>query len=59
VSNVELRDEEALSPVDRLSKVFSGQPQDGHLHIIIACPPNGEYEYVGEFGLSVIVLFVP
>ena len=39
VKKVELRDEEALSPVDRLSKVFFVQPKDGHLHIIVRSPP--------------------
>jgi hypothetical protein len=35
VSKVELRDEDALSPVVRLSEVFQAQPEDGHLHIIL------------------------
>ena len=44
LSRVELRDEDALSPVDRLSKVFLGQPEDGDLHIIILCSPsNGKF----------------
>jgi hypothetical protein len=42
VKKVELRDEEALSPVRRLSNVFSDPPEEGHLHIIVSCPPNGE-----------------
>jgi hypothetical protein len=42
VKKVELRDEEALSPVDRLSKVFFVQPEDGHLHIIVRSPPAGK-----------------
>ena len=43
VRKVELRDEDALSPVDRLSKVFSGQPEDGDLHIIVRSPPANEF----------------
>jgi hypothetical protein len=43
VRNVELRDEDALSPVDRLSKVYLGQPEDGDLHIIVRSPPASEF----------------
>ena len=43
VRKVELRDEDALSPVDRLSKVFLGQPEDGDLHIIVRSPPASEF----------------
>ena len=43
VRKVELRDDYALSPVDRLSKVFSGQPEDGVLHIIVRSPPTSEF----------------
>ena len=43
VRKVELRDEDALSPVDRLSKVFLGQPEDGNLHIIVRSPPASEF----------------
>ena len=39
VKKVELMDEEALSPVDRLSKVFFVQPEDRHLHIVVRSPP--------------------
>jgi len=39
VKKVELRDEEALSPVDILSMVFFGQTEHGHLHIIVRSPP--------------------
>jgi hypothetical protein len=39
VKKVELRDEEALSPVDRLCNIFFVQPKDGHLHIIMRSPP--------------------
>jgi hypothetical protein len=42
VKKVELRDEEALSPVEELSDVFSEVPARRHLHIIVSCPPNGE-----------------
>jgi hypothetical protein len=59
VINVELRDGEALSPVDRLLNVFSGQPQDGHLLIIVTCPPNSEYKYVVESDRSFILFFIP
>ena len=43
VRKVELRDDDALSPVDRLSKVFLGQPEDGDLHIIMCSPPASEF----------------
>jgi hypothetical protein len=43
VRKVELRDEDVLSPVDRLSKVFLGQPEDGDLHIIVRSLPAGEF----------------
>jgi hypothetical protein len=42
VRKVVLRDEEALSPVDRLSKGFLVQPEDGRLHIIVRSPPASE-----------------
>jgi hypothetical protein len=38
VGKVELRDEEMLSPVDRLSTIFAVQPEDKHLHIIVHSP---------------------
>ena len=45
---VELRDEEVLSPVGRLSKVFFGQPEDGNLHIIVHLPSTSEFKLVGR-----------
>jgi hypothetical protein len=51
VSKVELRDEEELSPVKKLSAL--DEPHDGHLHIIVSCPPpNSECEYFVESGES-------
>ena len=43
MSRVELRDEDVLLPVDRLSKVFLCQPEDGDLHIIVHSLPAGEF----------------
>jgi Crinkler effector protein N-terminal domain len=43
VRKVELRDEDALSSVDRLSKVFLGQPEDRDLHIIVRPLPASEF----------------
>jgi hypothetical protein len=36
VGNIELRDEEALSPVARLSTVLLDKLEDEHVHIIVA-----------------------
>jgi hypothetical protein len=53
VSNVQFRDEKELSPVDRLSKIFSVQPGERDLHIIVVCdPPTGECECFVEFDES-------
>jgi Crinkler effector protein N-terminal domain len=50
---VEVRDEEALSPVQKLSQIFLDQPEDGHLHIIVRCPPpNSKCEYFVVSGAS-------
>ena len=38
VRKVKFNDEEALSPVEELSRVFLDQPEDEHLHIIVRCP---------------------
>jgi Crinkler effector protein N-terminal domain len=40
LSKLELIDEGSLSPANRLSKEFSGVPNEGHLHIIIKAPPT-------------------
>jgi hypothetical protein len=37
-------DDGSLLPVKRLSGVFSDQPEDEHLHIVVRVPPAGEYE---------------
>ena len=51
VGKVELRDEEELSPVKKLSAL--DEPHDGHLHIIVSCPPpNSECDYFVESGES-------
>lgn len=36
-------EEESLLPVERLSKTFSDAPVDGHLHIVVQRPPDGEF----------------
>jgi hypothetical protein len=60
VNKRELRKEEELSPVETLTDVFSVVHSRKNLHVIVVCDaPTGECEYVVEFGLSVIVLFVP
>jgi hypothetical protein len=46
VKKVELRDEEALSPVDELSDVFSEVPARRHLRIIVRSPPAGESQFL-------------
>jgi hypothetical protein len=50
VKKVELKDEEALSPVNRLSTIFPVQQKDGHLHIIVhpSSVGGGEYLPFGE-----------
>ncbi|KAF8311908.1 uncharacterized protein EI90DRAFT_865822 [Cantharellus anzutake] len=40
VKNAELRDEKALSPVQKLSDIFLGPPQGDQLHIIVKAPPR-------------------
>jgi hypothetical protein len=47
VGNIELEDEEALSPVVKLSKVFLFQPEDEDLHIIVRSPSTSESKLVG------------
>jgi hypothetical protein len=42
LSDMELNDNESLSPVDRLSQVFSDSPEERHLHIVVRSPPAGE-----------------
>jgi hypothetical protein len=44
LGKVELREKEALSPVDRLSKVFTVQPEGGHLHVMVHSPPASGYK---------------
>jgi hypothetical protein len=44
ISKLDFIDESSLLPVKRLSKVFSDQPEDEHLHIVVRVPPAGEYE---------------
>ena len=41
LSKLELVDEGSLSPANRLSKEFSGVPNEGHLHIVVKVPPTG------------------
>jgi hypothetical protein len=44
LSKLDFVDEGSLLPVRRLSGVFSDQPEDEHLHIVVRVPPAGEYE---------------
>jgi hypothetical protein len=41
-------DEGSLLPVNRLSKVFSDQPEEEHLHIVVRSPPAGELDNVSH-----------
>ncbi|SRR6266487_1695840 len=41
ISELILDDTNSLSAVDRLSKLFSDVPQDGHLHIVVRAPSVG------------------
>jgi hypothetical protein len=42
-ANFDLPDERSLlSATDRLSKVFSGGPKEGHIHIVVNSPMSGE-----------------
>ena len=34
--------EQPLSPTAKLSTIFSDEPEDGHLHIVVRVPPVGE-----------------
>jgi hypothetical protein len=42
--DMELREEEVLSPVTPLSRVFTDTPVDGHVHIIVRPHAFGEYK---------------
>jgi hypothetical protein len=44
LSKLDFVDDGSLLPVKRLSGVFSDQPEDEHLHIVVRVPPAGEYE---------------
>ena len=43
LSKLDFVDDGSLLPVKRLSGVFSDQPEDEHLHIVVRVPPAGEY----------------
>jgi hypothetical protein len=55
---VELRDKEALSPVDPLSDVFVDTPARRHVHIIVRSPNTDECEWQSSFscGHSQLIL---
>jgi hypothetical protein len=40
--SLDLPDELSLLAMDRLSKVFSGVPEEGHLHILVKLSMSGE-----------------
>jgi predicted phosphohydrolase len=44
VGKIELREEDRLSPVERLSKFFVVQPEEGILHIMVHSPPASKYK---------------
>jgi hypothetical protein len=44
LSKLDFVDDRSLLPVKRLSGVFSDQPEDEHLHIVVRVPPAGEYD---------------
>jgi len=44
INNFFLANEESLSPVHKLSKVFPDLPEEEHLHIVVKSPPIGECE---------------
>jgi hypothetical protein len=57
---LEFIDEESLSLVDRLSKVFSIVPKEAHLHIVVKAPPTGEYEWLAVTTILMhTILFAP
>ena len=44
LSKLDFVDEGSLLPVKRLSGVFSDQPEEEHLHIVVRAPPPGELD---------------
>jgi hypothetical protein len=48
ISKLDFVDEGSLLPVKRLSGVFSDQPEDEHLHIVVRVPPAGECEWLSH-----------
>ena len=44
LSKLDFVDEGSLLPVKRLSGVFSDQPEDEHIHIVVRVPSAGECE---------------
>jgi hypothetical protein len=42
ISELKLDDKQPLSPMAKLSTVFSDKPEDEHLHIVVRVPPAGE-----------------
>ena len=46
IDNLDL-DEKPLSSMAKLSRIFSDEPKDEHLHIVVRVPPTG-----GELGFS-------
>jgi hypothetical protein len=55
VNKLELRVEEELSPVKRLS--ILDEPEDEHLHVVVRSPPAGEFVLV--VSLSLYLTMVP
>jgi hypothetical protein len=46
VKKLDLRDEEALSPVEDLSRVFVGEPTRKKVHVIVKAPDVGAFELI-------------
>src|SRR5258708_3115374 len=42
IGKLDFDDEQPLSPMAKLSKVFADAPEEMHLHIVVRVPPAGE-----------------
>jgi hypothetical protein len=43
ISDLKLDDKQPLSPMAKLSTVFSDKPEDQYVHIVVRVPPAGEF----------------
>jgi hypothetical protein len=46
IKNLDFSDANLLSPMDKLSEVFSEPLDSRHLHIAVRVPPAGEFEWL-------------